>query len=119
MGCELDPCLGIACEAGQFCRDGICVPSCAGVACNLDQACDDGEDCATCPADCGACCGDGACTPGHAEDCATCPADCGACGACNTITNAQCKPTEQCYPVVSGNPICSAPGTLATGKICN
>ncbi len=41
-----------------------------------DSLCGGAEDCRTCPADCGACCGDGACRADHGEDCATCPADC-------------------------------------------
>src|SRR5207245_262135 len=38
-----------------------------------------GETCATCAADCGLCCGNGACDD-H-ETCTTCPADCGHCGS--------------------------------------
>ncbi|HEX9618597.1 MAG TPA: LamG domain-containing protein, partial [Polyangiaceae bacterium] len=46
-----------------------------------NASCQAGEDCASCPADCGACppvCGDATCDPG--EDCSSCPADCGECG---------------------------------------
>jgi hypothetical protein len=46
------------------------------------SGCEAGEDCASCPADCGACppvCGDGACLPG--ESCSSCAADCAICMA--------------------------------------
>ncbi|MFC1610877.1 hypothetical protein ACFL6C_07955 [Myxococcota bacterium] len=46
------------------------VASCDDTICNGD------EDCLSCPEDCGACCGDGACTAAHSEDCESCSADC-------------------------------------------
>lgn len=73
--CGGDGCGGScgACADHHECIDGHCsyVPWCG------DDGCDPDETCTTCPADCGICCGDGACDLEQAEDCATCPADCG------------------------------------------
>ena len=74
------------CDDHFDCVDGQCeyVPWCG------DQECNGDEDCATCPADCGLCCGDGWCNPGHAEDCATCPADCGCTTCGHTCEAGEC-----------------------------
>ena len=60
-----------------------------------DGRCEAPEDCASCPADCGACgpgCGDGRCEA--PEGCASCPADCGACppaDGCTDVQRANCN----------------------------
>ena len=115
-GLCLDPCEP-ACEGRACGPDGCgatCGDGCEGAdVCNLegacqerparcgDEVCDDGEDCATCPADCGACCGDGVCAMARDESCATCPADC-ACGngeGCN-IQLRRC--VVRCVPQCGG-----------------
>lgn len=73
--CGPDGCGGVCgrCPAGEACTaEGRCraAPRCG------DGTCGDDEDCALCPADCGACCGDGACVGARGEHCGTCPADC-------------------------------------------
>lgn len=75
--CGGDGCGGTCgvCADDEMCSlDGRCLPS--PTACG-DGACGPDEDCAICPDDCGACCGDGVCQPGVGEDCASCPDDCG------------------------------------------
>ncbi len=42
MQCVVDPCIGVTCEANQFCREGACVGSCQGVQCPANQECRDG-----------------------------------------------------------------------------
>jgi len=112
QGCDADE---ICSQAGQceppprFCGDGLC-----------DTA---NEDCWTCPADCGRCCGDGECLAEHAEDCVSCDADCG-CGqgnacdlqqrGCVPICEPQCDQRE-CGPDRCGGTC--APGCDA-GQIC-
>ncbi len=55
--CVSDLCKNVKCPAGEFCRDGLCVPSCAFVTCNAGEVCRDGkceaDPCASkkCPAD--------------------------------------------------------------------
>ncbi len=74
--CGDDGCGGTCgtCDDGAVCSiDGACVDVAATCG---DGMCADGEDCATCPADCGQCCGNGACEPSQGESCATCAADC-------------------------------------------
>ncbi|MCB9526878.1 MAG: chitobiase/beta-hexosaminidase C-terminal domain-containing protein [Myxococcales bacterium] len=74
--CGTDGCGGRCgdCPAGDVCdEDGQCGPPPASCG---DATCDAGESCLNCPADCGVCCGDGACTAAHGENCATCLADC-------------------------------------------
>jgi N-acetylneuraminic acid mutarotase len=65
-----------SCEAGRACDlNGLCAPIPASCG---DGSCQEGsEDCATCPSDCGRCCGDGACSQSQGEDCASCLLDCG------------------------------------------
>lgn len=97
--CGGDGCGGVCgmCEDEQVCT--------AGGACNDppascgDAVCDPDEDCSTCPADCGQCCGDGACVAGVGEDCSTCPADCG-CGEGEACDERQCVPV--CVPQCAG-----------------
>jgi len=79
------------CAIDDYCCDsewdGICVNEAqdeCGANCELanfcgDDVCGDGEDCETCEADCGPCCGDDVCDADIGEDCETCEVDCGAC----------------------------------------
>jgi N-acetylneuraminic acid mutarotase len=93
----LSPC-DPPCAGGDVCEAGVCVPP--GARCG-DDACEAGESCATCPADCGFCCGDGACVADDRETCATCPVDCG-CAA-----DERCDvPTATC--VIACTPDCGA-----------
>lgn len=90
------------------CGNGYCeredcesCPADCGPCCGNGQ-CDRGETCSTCLSDCGPCCGNGRCDNG--ETCATCAGDCGACSSC---PNSQCKPpcdqsTAWCSETCSG-----------------
>ncbi|MDB4958635.1 MAG: Myxococcales trans domain protein, partial [Myxococcales bacterium] len=83
--CVADPCRGMTCDTGSFCRAGGCVKSCNGVECSVGQACVDGN-----------------CTP------TGCPIDCLSPEVCNPDTG-QCMPslcpgivcpaTQVCNPV--------------------
>ena len=72
-GCVDDPCAGVACEEGAFCREGACAPSCAAVTCPFGLSCLDGEcrpdPCGglTCPE--GQACADGDCVEAACESC--------------------------------------------------
>ena len=102
--CGDDGCGGTCglCDDEQICVGGGCEdppPACG------DDVCDpDGESCLNCPADCGVCCGDGACTAEHGETCATCLADC------------RCPAGERCDLDVFE----CVPGCIAdcTGRVC-
>lgn len=90
--CGSDGCGGSCgdCPAYHECLTGICrySPSCG------DDYCNELESCSTCPADCGACCGNGSCQASLGETCSTCPADCGACcgnGSCQASTGETCS----------------------------
>ena len=77
--CGNDGCGDICgeCPAHYGCEEGTCIyiPWCG------DDGCNGEESCWNCPADCDACCGNGACEPGYEESCLTCVADCAcACG---------------------------------------
>jgi N-acetylneuraminic acid mutarotase len=109
------------CPDDQICNaNGACVviPANCG-----DGACNNGEDCATCPGDCGACCGDDACTAGHGEDCTTCPADCG-CPAGDVCDPAARDCVAACVPDCNGRQcgddgcggLC---GRCAGGQLCD
>jgi len=37
--CEADTCIGVSCDATDFCRRGTCVESCAGVSCPTGESC--------------------------------------------------------------------------------
>ncbi len=69
------------CGLHQACEQGKCQaqPFCGDGTCQAD------EDCASCPADCGSCCGNGQCQAEFGENCATCAVDCG------------CKKGDVCY----------------------
>ena len=96
------------------CRNGICsctggTPPCSCV-CG-DALCGPSEDCATCPQDCGACCGNGTCEPVRGEDCGTCPQDCGGCcgnGACEASRGEDCGTCPQDCGSCCGNALCEA-----------
>ncbi|MCB9523972.1 MAG: chitobiase/beta-hexosaminidase C-terminal domain-containing protein [Myxococcales bacterium] len=85
-----------ACEGDEQCVSGRCQtpPTRCG-----DDECNGAETCSTCPADCGQCCGDGACD-GANEDCANCPADCACEG--EDRCNAQSRMCEGCTPQCAG-----------------
>jgi hypothetical protein len=88
MDSDIEACV---CEADPFCCevawDGLCVAEVTDLECGIceivaecgDDVCHGEEDCKSCPADCGECCGNGACEALFEEDCTTCPADCGEC----------------------------------------
>lgn len=111
--CGLDGCGGTCgqCTGGDVCADGQCSPPpprCGDDACNGD------EDCGTCPADCGNCCGDGACDAAN-ENCATCPADCDCEG--DDRCDAQAQMCEACAPQCAGRE-CGADGCGGTCGDC-
>lgn len=134
-----------SCGGDESCE--TCPSDCPCAAKCGDKTCDKAsENCDTCPDDCGKCptvCGNGTCEIGESctscakdcpcapkcgdkscdkatEDCQKCPADCGTCpGQCNPITHSGCPSGQQCYPVTTGPPVCSSPGTLTKGKLCN
>ncbi len=120
--CEGGECVEPACEPdcqGRICGSDGCGGECGGCApgetCSLegrcdppaprcgDDACNGDEDCATCPADCGNCCGDGTCAADGGESCTTCPADCG------------CAPGEVCD---AGSATCQACAPQCAGRAC-
>jgi hypothetical protein len=101
--CGDDGCGGTcgACAGDTICdATGQCVARSADCG---DQTCDaaSGEDCATCPADCGACCGDGQCGGGQGENCSTCPADC-VCGAGQVCDGGSRTCMDNCEPACDG-----------------
>ncbi|MCB9543773.1 MAG: chitobiase/beta-hexosaminidase C-terminal domain-containing protein [Myxococcales bacterium] len=110
--CGSDGCGGTCgeCEAGEICSlEGRCdppPPSCG------DDACNGAEDCSTCPADCGNCCGDGTCDAAAGERCTTCPADCG-CPA-GEVCDADSAACEACAPQCDGR-VCGDDGC---GGLC-
>jgi N-acetylneuraminic acid mutarotase len=122
--CGPDGCGGSCggCGDDEFCTEaGRCddVPAQCG-----NNVCEDDESCLNCPADCGQCCGDGACSAVHGEDCATCAADCGCPDgeACNGVSHAcevQCAPN--CDGRDCGDDGCG--GTCGNGcgadQLCN
>jgi len=78
------------CAAGLKCTDNACSVVCGDKVCAAAL----GETCATCPADCGACCPNGVCAIG--ETCSTCPADCGPC-----CPNGTCDFGETCVTCIA------------------
>jgi Notch-like protein len=58
--CQPNPCNGVSCEAGAFCRDGSCVASCDGLRCAAGETCRDGACVAT---GCKQSCGKDVCNP--------------------------------------------------------
>lgn len=96
---------------------GLPPPDCGDAMCGAD------EDCSTCPADCGQCCGNGTCEGVQSENCATCPADCACaegerCDAEAQICAAVCEPT--CGDRVCGDDGCGGEcGACADGTVCS
>jgi cysteine-rich repeat protein len=87
----LPSCGDAACNGQETCAS--CPEDC-GQCCG-DAACDQAtESCQSCPADCGQCCGDGQCTLDFGEDCAQCPADCGPCPP--VCGDEECNGEEDC-----------------------
>lgn len=82
--CITDPCQGVTCPDGQFCREGACVASCDGVQCGVGKECRDGTCVET---GCGIDCPDGK----------VCDADTGRCvdSPCRGVT---CPPMQVCNP---------------------
>jgi hypothetical protein len=111
-----DCCTSQDCISPDTCQDHVCTepqPSCG------DETCNDGEDCRSCPADCGECCGDETCTADHDEDCQTCPADCPTpdekvcCGG--TLFDGDCCDDDDCAsPGTCVGHICLLPSTCET-----
>lgn len=110
--CGSDGCAGSCgeCEPEEVCSlEGRCdppPPRCG------DDVCNGEEDCATCPADCGSCCGDGTCDEARGESCTTCPADCG-CEA-GEVCDAGSSTCEACAPQCEGR----ACGDDGCGGVC-
>ncbi|HEY0478017.1 MAG TPA: MopE-related protein [Kofleriaceae bacterium] len=80
--CQANPCNGVTCPGGEFCRGGSCVASCLGVRCSATETCRDG-----------------ACTPSGCNlPCATdevCNPDTGNCQPALCFTG-QCPQTKVC-----------------------
>ncbi|MFC1611087.1 MopE-related protein [Myxococcota bacterium] len=94
----------------------VSVASCGDTHCNGE------EDCQSCPSDCGACCGDGTCTPAYTEDCESCPADCptGAGEVCcsGTLHDGDCCESSDCTsPDTCEDYLCTSP--LCGDTTCN
>jgi hypothetical protein len=104
--CVPNPCNGVTCAAGQYCRNGACVAGCTGVSCDRSQVCRDGA----CVAD--ACAGRG-CGAGEYCDSAD--------GVCHRdpCASISCLPGLACVP---GSPLCVADPCAVTvcpaGQIC-
>ena len=87
-----------------------------------DGTCDAsaGENCATCPDDCGSCCGNSVC---DSNECVTCPGDCTNCplpcgdGTCDDTIG------ETCYTCEADCDVCPSPecgdGNLDAGEACD
>ncbi len=118
--CGGDGCGGLCgvCGAAERCHQGrLCEPR---------PICGDGrchrENCASCPADCGACCGDGECVPEHGEHCGVCEEDC-ACTSGQRCTPELARCVVVCLPQCGGRECgtdgCDADcGTCAEGLEC-
>lgn len=92
--CINDPCRGISCGAGLYCRDGQCRVSCEKVACPNGQTCSDGK-CNSDPCAAIKCNGDQLCYDGRCIA-KTCPAQ--ACPLGLTCLNGACV-TDKCNGV--------------------
>ena len=61
-----DPCAEVSCDAGEVCREGICVDPCADVSCGAGEVCREGicvDPCAEVSCDAGEACEEGICQP--------------------------------------------------------
>lgn len=120
-GIPVGGCPSGACEPGETCATcpQDCGACCGNAACEADK----GENCASCPQDCGGCCPNGACD--NAETCGTCPQDCGGCCGntlCDNGENCDSCPGDcgcvQCYArCCSGNAL-YGPKMVANGEAC-
>lgn len=90
--CAPNPCTGVSCDSGTFCRGGSCVASCDGVTCRSNETCSDGV---CVPTGCPASCGSGVCNP----ETHLCQAN-----RCGFV---QCPDTKECDPL-SGQCVASA-----------
>jgi hypothetical protein len=124
-GCQDEEIEICVCAADAFCCDvawdGLCVAEVTDLQCGVcdvvaecgDNMCDDNEDCKSCPADCGECCGNDACEALLGETCETCPADCGACPeACGDNV---CGDDENCVNCAADCGDCTGSCCLANG----
>jgi|GEM_PF-6542480 hypothetical protein len=98
------------CAPGASCSMGQCQTDeryCGSGVCSLD------ENCSTCPADCGSCCGNGQCETGYSETESTCPADCGSVptcgdGVCDANINENCSTCSADCGTCCGDGKCSS-----------
>jgi cysteine-rich repeat protein len=84
--------------------------------------CTGGETCSTCAADCGSCCGNGACDGALGETCTTCAADCGTCPPPQWCGDTFCNNGETCTTCATDCGSCSGPcgdGTCNNGEDCS
>jgi Notch-like protein len=85
--CQANPCNGVSCPGGRFCRGGACVASCEGVRCSGTETCRDG---ACVPTGCKIDCGSDTCNP-----------DTGECQPSRCFSGA-CPDTKSCDPLTGG-----------------
>jgi len=100
------------CPTDKSCQSGVCEYHCG------DGLCADagGETCCTCPADCGLCCGNGACD--CEETCATCVEDCGCADCGEECLAGECTFTA-CAGKECGDDGCGGScGECSGGKEC-
>ncbi len=119
---EIEACI---CAADAFCCDvawdGLCVAEVSDLECGTcevvpvcgDNQCHGAEDCKSCPADCGDCCGNGACEALLGEDCGNCPGDCGECPA--ACGDGVCGDDENCVSCPSDCGKCTGSCCLSNG----
>ena len=103
--CEPNPCNGVTCPSGQFCRAGACVESCDGIRCGAGESCVDG---ACAPTGCKTDCGDGVCNA--------------ATGQCQKTrcSGVQCPSTKVCDTLGGGCIADPCQGvTCPTGQACS
>ena len=117
---------GERCTEGDACSHGVCMPGswdealegCERGSCG-NRICANDESCLSCPADCGPCCGDGACVAAFGESCGTCAIDCALCpgcanGACEPELGEDCETCAQdCGPCADA---CLPISTVACGQ---
>jgi hypothetical protein len=103
--CQANPCNGVTCSTGKFCRDGSCVASCEGIQCKDTQTCSDGACVAT---GCAVACGTAVCNPTTGQ-CQT-----------NRCTGVLCADTKQCDALTGSCLANACQGvTCPTGQACS